>query len=103
MIKQKILFEAVRTRNSSTFDNSFQTLGTVLANYSFYIRIYNASDKLIDVSIDGTNSIGAVAASGGVLEFKDVGFFPKGTQFYIKGASSGTGNVYLTSGYLEGV
>ena len=90
-------------RNSSTFDNTFQTLGTSLTSPAILLKIINNSDTDIDVSLDaGTTEHDFVPADSFVLydmrtnhgrEFDFV--FPTGTAFHIRGAAAGTGNVYL--------
>ncbi len=90
-------------RNSSTFDNTFQTLGTSLAFPAVLIKIINNSDTDIDISLDGgTTEHDFVPSESFFLydmranhgrEF-DYGF-RAGTQFHIRGAAAGTGNVYL--------
>lgn len=90
-------------RNATTFDNSFQTLGTSITSPSVILKIINNSDTDIDISIDaGTTEHDFIPSESFVLydmrgnhgrEF-DYGF-PTGTQFHIRGAAAGVGIVYL--------
>ena len=90
-------------RDSSTFDNSFQTLGVALAAPGLLVKIINNSTVDIDVSIDeGVTEHDFVPAESFVLydlranhgKDKEYGF-PASTQFSIRGAAAGAGNVYL--------
>lgn len=91
------------SRDASTFDNSFQTLGTGLTSPAVLIKIINNSDTDIDISLNaGTDPHDFVPAGSFVLyDLRanhgriDDFVFPTGTQFHIRGAAAGTGDVYL--------
>lgn len=91
-------------RDSSTFNNTFQTLGTALTSPAVIIKISNNSTIDIDVSLDGgTTNHDFVPADGFILYDlranhgrTDDFIFPQGTQVTVRGATAGTGSVYLT-------
>lgn len=93
---------ARQSRDSSTFDNTYQTLGTSLASPAIVLKIINNSDQDIDVSTDGSTPEDFVPSGSFFLYdirtnhgIEDQFAFDLGTQFYIKGAAAGTGSVYL--------
>lgn len=99
---QRCEYIARQSRNSSTFNNSYQTLGSAISSPAVICKIVNDSTIDIDVSTDGSTDHDFVPANGFVLydlrtnHGVDQNFmFPKGTQFYIKGSAAGTGSVYL--------
>lgn len=104
----RILPEALRSINSSTFTGSYQTVGTAFANPIRIMKITNNSTKDVTVSWDGTNDHDYVPAGSFVLidvctnrdENSSAGalFIALGTQIYVKG-SAGTGSVYLSCYY----
>lgn len=106
-ITQRIAWETLRSRDSATFDNSFQTLGSPLVYPSYILKIVNDSSILVTISIDGTNAID-VAPSNSFFLYDEgkVGpsathpAIPSNTQIYVKGATAGTGLVYLVSQYV---
>jgi len=100
---RKAEFLARGERDSSTFDNTFQTLGAALTSPAVLVKIINDSDTDIDISIDGGTTehdyvpngsfslYDLRANHGRINDF----VFPQGTQFTVRGAAAGTGNVYL--------
>ncbi len=104
-MSRRIDFLARAERNSSTFDNTFQTLGGALASPTILVKIINNSNTDIDVSLDaGTTEHDFVPADSFVLydiranhgrEFLFA--FREGTQWHIRGAAAGVGNVYLVT------
>lgn len=93
---------ARQSRDSSTFDNTYQTLGSALSSPACLIKVVNNSDQDVDVSVDGSTDHDFVPAGSFFLydlranhgrEYDFV--FKLGTQFYVKGAAAGTGSVYL--------
>lgn len=91
------------TRNATTFDNTFQTLGTGITSPSVLVKIINNSNVDIDVSTNaGTDEHDFVPADSFFLydmranhgREDDFGF-PTTTQYHIRGAAAGTGLVYL--------
>lgn len=104
-IKVRIRPETLRSRDSSTFTGSYQTLGSALDNPCRIIKITNDSDQDILISWDGTNDHEYIPASSFLLlDFssnragQSLLAVAEGTQFYVQG-SSGTGSVYLSSYY----
>ena len=100
---RKADYLARQERDSSTFDNSFQTLGVSLTSPAVLVKIINNSDTDIDVSLDsGTTEHDFVPSDSFFLydlranHGRESDYvFPTGTQFHIRGAAAGTGNVYL--------
>ena len=89
-------------RDSSTFDNTFQTLGSALTSPAVLVKIINNSDQDIDVSTDASTDHDFVGAGSFFLYdlrtnkgLENEYGFPTGTVFSIKGAAAGTGSVYL--------
>ena len=102
-MSRKAEYLPVQTRNSTTFDNTFQTLGTGQASPAIIVKIINNSTIGIDISIDGGVTPHDFVPVGGFFLYDlrsnhgrvdDFGF-PTGTQWHIRGASAGTGLVYL--------
>lgn len=102
----RLAWETLRSRDSATFNGTFQTLGTPLANPSYICKLVNNSTVLVTVSIDGTNAIDVAPAGsfwlydeGKVARSSGIPAIPQGTQFYVSG-SAGTGSVYLVTQYI---
>lgn len=99
----KAIYLTRQDRDSSTFDNTYQTLGSSFAAPAVLVKLINNSDQDIDVSTDGTTDHDFVPAGSFFLydlranhgkEYDYV--FSTGTQIYVKGAAAGSGSVYLT-------
>ena len=101
----KLTYDTRRSRDSATFNNTYQTLGIALTRPIRLFKIVNNSDQDIDVSTDGVNAHD-FCPKGGFLLYdltanrvehlaQSGAFFALGTQFYVKGAAAGTGSVYL--------
>ena len=89
-------------RDSSTFDNTYQVLGSGIGSPGLVIKITNNSTVDVDVSTNGTTDHDFVPAGSFTLYdlranhgIADDFAFSRGTQFYVKGAVAGAGNVYL--------
>lgn len=101
--KQKLLPEALRSRDSATFTGSYQTLGTPITNPSRILKITNNSTSLVTVSWDGSTDHEILPAATFILldessnsVSNDVLSAAAQTQFFVKGAA-GTGLVYLST------
>lgn len=97
-------YMASQSRDSATFDNTYQTLGSALSSPAILVKIVNDSAIDVDISTDGTTDHDFVPANGFVLydlranHGQEIDFaFPQGTQFYVKGSVVSTGLVYLVS------
>lgn len=70
------------------------------------LKLYNASDRAIDISLDGVNDHDFLPLNGTyILDCGTMGegrrpAFPKGMQVFVKGASAGTGTIYI-AGYTQ--
>lgn len=97
-----IAFETIRERDASTFDGTFQTLGTPVNLPGRILKFVNNTDEDLDFSLDGTNQHDFVPAGGFSLydftanrvenrfELKAL------TQIYVRAAGgAGSGDVYL--------
>lgn len=91
-----------QSRAASTFDNSYQTLGSALSSPAVLAKIVNNTNQDLDVSTDGSTDHDFIPANSFTLydlrtnHGADHDFmFRKSTQFYVKGAAVGTGSVYL--------
>ncbi len=89
-------------RDASTFDNTFQSLGVPITAPTILVKVINNSDTDIDVSTDGATDHDFVASKSFFLYdmranhgISDEYAFPTSTQFTIRGALAGIGNVYL--------
>ena len=104
----KVLPEALRSRNSTTFTGSYQTLGSALSNSARIIKFVNNSNVDVTVSWNGSTDHDFIPAhSAWVIDVsanKEALTFGGGqlyvgaqTQFYVKGAAGGgnSGSVYL--------
>lgn len=103
----RIAWETLRSRNSTTFNNTYQTLGTPLLFPSYICKLVNNSTQLVTISIDGATDIDVAPANsfwlydeGKVGSSSQNPALPAGTQIYVKGGSPGTGSVYLVSQYI---
>lgn len=103
----RIAWETLRSRDSATFNNTYQTLGTPLQNPSYILKMVNNSTQLVTISIDGTTDIDVCPANGFWLyDEGKVGqssaypALPAATQIYVKGSVAGTGSVYLVSQFI---
>jgi hypothetical protein len=104
MMSFRCEYLARQSRDSSTFDGSYQTLGSPLGSPAIIFKIVNDSNMDIDISVDGSQDHDFVPANGFVLydlrtnRRKDQQFaFIQGTQFYVRGSAPGTGNIYLVA------
>lgn len=102
----RIFPETLRSRDSSTFTGSYQTLGSTLSHPGVLVKIVNNSTVAATISFDGVNDHDFIPANSfalydietnhGTYEQLSIAQF---TQFYVKG-SAGTGSVYLTVFYI---
>ncbi len=103
---RRLVYENLRTVDSSTLSGSYVVIGAALANPSSILKMVNNSDVDVTVSTDGVNDMDVCPAgsfwlydvtSDSPMESGSI-FISQGTQYYIKG-SVGTGSVYLVSQY----
>ena len=99
---RKAEYQARRSRDSSTFDNTYQTLGSTLTAPALLLKIVNDSSIDVDISTDASTDHDFIPADSFTLydlrsnHGREYEFaFPTGTQFSVKGAAAGTGSVYL--------
>lgn len=104
---QRITWDVLRSINSTGFNNTYQALGTPLANAGYIVKMVNNSTVLVTISIDGVNDYDVAPANsfwlydeGKVGQVASMPALPAGTQIYVKGAAAGTGLVYLVVQYL---
>lgn len=95
--------------DTASLTTSFQVLNsTGLTAACFLIRLVNNSDKDITISYNGTDAAEFIRkgsdlplnAQTNSQPNNKVALFPLGQKIYVKGASSGTGLIYL-SGYFQ--
>ena len=102
----RLAYENLRSRAASTFNGTYLTLGTALANQSLILKIVNNTDQDVLLSTDGTNDMDVCPAGGFTLydaskempDHKNIGF-GAGVRFYVK-AAAGSGTVYLVTLHL---
>jgi hypothetical protein len=107
MYTSRIAWENLRSIDSATFNNTFQAVGTPLVYPSYICKMVNNSTVLVTISIDGVNAVD-VAPNGSFwlydeskeIQGQNYAALPAGTQVYVKGASAGTGLVYLVTQYV---
>lgn len=100
-------FDDERSRSATTFNASFQTLGSVLGFSPVIAVIDNQCDVAVEFSLNGT-STWKTFASGQALVLdlranhgKAYDFtIPVGTQLYVKGAA-GTGSFRVSITYAR--
>jgi hypothetical protein len=100
----RIAWETLRVLNSATLAGAYLPVGGPLLHPSYILKLVNASNVLVTVSIDGINDIDVAPANSFWLYDEDEGnqqhpAMPEGTQILVKGAA-GVGNIYLVSQYL---
>lgn len=107
-LTKKLKYETMRSRDSSTFTGSYQTLGTPLDHPASIVKLVNNSGVLVTVSTDGTNAHDVLPSTSFTLydvtsdspqESGSI-FVSKGTQYYVAGSAS-TGSVYLVVQYVQ--
>lgn len=108
----RIAWETLRVLDtaSSPFSTGVYTpLGTPLAHPSYILKLVNASNVLVTISIDGATDIDVAPANsfwlydeGKVGQSGAIPSMPQGTQIYVKSSSggAGVGNIYLVSQYI---
>jgi hypothetical protein len=102
-----MLYEPIRSIDSSTFTGTYQKLGTPLVNAASIVKLVNNSTSLITVSVDGTTTVDVAPPTSFFLyditsdspNSTDAVFIPAGTQYLVSGAA-GTGLVYLVVQYV---
>ena len=90
---------------TAAFTNAWQLLAGPLDEPAFLMRIYNASSVDIAISYDGSTTsdhipVGAVLqlqAPTNPLHNCAPANWPQGTQIWIKGSVTSTGNVYFSA------
>lgn len=107
--KNQINALSIAGLSATLFNNTYQQLSTGIAHPCYLLRITNDSDQDVFVSFNGSTGHEFIAA-GKTVDFtapavspgvSGVAYFGKGTPVYIKGASAGTGYVYLSGFYQK--
>jgi len=104
----RIAWETLRSIDAASIADAalYYPIGTALQNPSYICKMVNNSSVLVTVSIDGENDIDVLPANSFWLydEAKygnpAIQFLPAGTQFFVKGATGGTGLIYLVTQYI---
>lgn len=109
---QQLLYEPLRSVDTSTLSGSYVPLGTALAYPASIVKLVNNSTVPVTVSTDGINDMDIaptdsfflydVTTNGPSNGGDDGIFIPQGTQYLISG-SAGTGLVYLVVQYIKRV
>lgn len=100
----KLNWETLRSVDSATFSGLYAPVGGPLLHPSYILKMVNASNVLVTVSIDGVTDIDVCPANSFWLYDEDEGnqsheALPQGTQIFVKGAA-GVGLVYLVTQYI---
>lgn len=103
-----LVYDHMRSANSSTFDGSFHEIGAPIPNDARILKIVNNSGTDIQISTDGSNTMDYIPTGG--FSLYDAGanrsngaptmVFPAGTQFFVAGGPS-SGLVYLVTLYAQ--
>jgi hypothetical protein len=107
----RITWETLRSIDSANLNGTYQALGGPLLHQGYIVKMVNNGPSVVTVSIDGATDIDVCPGNSFWLydEGKmgnQAGFpsLPQGTQFYVKGAASGTtpglSLIYLVVQYL---
>lgn len=105
---QQLLYEPLRSIDSSTFTGSYQALGSSLIHPCALIRIVNRSNVDVTISVDGVTDHDIIPANGFFTydvtantppSGDNAIFAPQGRQYYVKGSAS-SGLVYLVAQYI---
>lgn len=104
-------WETLRTLDTSTMTNPalYYAIGTPLLFPSYKVKVVNTSNVLVTISINGSSDIDVAPSNSFFLydetiQLNNGNAIPKGTQFYAKSASAGSGastTLYLVSQYLQ--
>lgn len=106
--KKKVLYETLRSIDSSTFTGAYQNIGTPLLHPASIVKFVNTSAVAVTISTDGINAMDIVPATSFALydytSNTPVGsvdgvFVAQNTQYQILGTTS-TGLVYLIVQYV---
>ena len=109
-MKNIIKADTVSIFNSSGLTTSYKAMNASgLSGPTILLRVYNASDKDIYLSYDGSTDNEFVASKDTLtLNFQAnsapnnfVGMMKKGTIVYVKSSGAGTGSISLSAYYLE--
>lgn len=110
-VKNRVAAITLTSFDTASLTTSFQVLNsTGLSKPCFMLRITNNSDKEVTISFNGTDAHDIVL-DGDVLELpvqnqaqpnNNTALWPLGTKIWVKGASAGTGLVYLAGYYQPG-
>lgn len=93
----RLRWETMRSISAAALTGGFDAVGTPLSNPSFILKMVNASDTLVQVSIDGSTYVDVLPANSFFL-YDEKDDLPANTQIYVTG-TAGTGTIYLVSQY----
>jgi hypothetical protein len=106
----RVTWEILRTLDTSTMASAstWYNIGTSLAHPAYKLRIVNASNVLVLISIDNANAYDVLPGTSSVIydssqsqmSTANMPAIPKGTQFSAQAATAGTGLVYVVCQYL---
>lgn len=106
----RVTWEALRSLDSSTMVSAvtYYNVGGPLLFPSYKLKMVNASNVLVTVSINGTSDIDVAPANSfwlydetqASISTATCPAIPAGTQISVRSASAGVGTIYLVSQYL---
>ncbi len=106
----RVAWEALRSLDSSTMASAvtYYNVGGPLLFPSYKLKMVNASNVLVTVSINGTSDIDVAPANSfwlydetqASIATANCPAIPAGTQISVKSAAAGVGLIYLVSQYL---
>lgn len=106
-LTSRVNYGIMRILDSSMLSSSYQVLGGALEASASLLKIVNNGSTDIFISTDAQIAQDVVPANSFTLYDLTTNapqgingiFFPKGTQFYVKG-TAGTGSIYLVFLYV---
>jgi hypothetical protein len=103
----KLAWETLRSVDSATLAGSYVAVGGPLLHPSYILKLVNASNILVTISIDGATDVDVAPANSFWLYDEDEGnpsheAMPQGTQIFVKSSTgaAGVGLIYLVTQYI---
>lgn len=105
---QQLVYEPLRSIDSTTLSGGYQAIGTPLAHPATIIKMVNNSTSLVTISVNGTSDADVLpgtsfwlydVTANTPMQGDPAIFIAEGTQYFVKG-SAGTGLIYLVVMYI---
>lgn len=107
MAINKVQAITMTSKNSATLTGGYDLVVTSLAEACFMIRIVNASNRIVNISYNGTNLHDVLPANTSTtinfqassLPRSNIALLPKGQKIWLNG-TAGVGNIYIVGYYV---